>query len=117
MRGVLDLRGGANDLEIDRGRQEKKPRAERICKICKDGVEDEFHVSRNAIPRAEERSAGKLKLNEPLEIEQFVELIGSNEKNKTMESDWTICGCDIEPPGRTLDSNLMLEQDQMVSDN
>ena len=44
MRGVLDLRVGANDLEIDRGRQEKKPRAERICKICNDGVEDEVHV-------------------------------------------------------------------------
>ena len=41
MRGVLDLRSGANDLEIDRGRQEKKPRAERICKIC-NGAEDEF---------------------------------------------------------------------------
>ena len=29
MRGVLDLRSGAHDLEIDRGRQEKKRNRER----------------------------------------------------------------------------------------
>ena len=84
MRAVLDLRGGANDLEIDRGRQEKKPRAERICKVCKAGVEDEVHVLTKCAAYHEQRRAfqEKLKLSELLEMEHFVELIGSSEKNK-----------------------------------
>ena len=83
MRGVLDLRSGANDLEIDRGRQEKKPRAERICKICNDGVEDEVHVVTKCTAYHEQRRT----LQQKLKLwssgsEQFVELFGSNEKNK-----------------------------------
>ena len=59
LRGVLDLRGGANDLEIDRGRQEKKPRAERICKVCKDGVEDEVHIVARCNAYQEQRSCAR----------------------------------------------------------
>ena len=81
-RGVLDLRSGANDL--DRGRQEKKPRTERICKICNDGVEDKVHVVTRCAAYHEQRRTlqEKLKLSGALESEQFVELFGSNEKNK-----------------------------------
>ena len=81
---MLDLRSGANDLEIDRGRQEKKLRAERICKICNDGVEDEVHVVTRCTAYHEQRRTlqEKLKLSGALESEQFVELFGSNEKNK-----------------------------------
>ena len=92
LRGVLDLRGGANDLEIDRGRQEKKPRAERICKVCKDGVEDEVHVVAKCNAYQEQRRVvqEKLSLREPLlGMEQFVEMFGSNEKNKKQ---WRVIG-------------------------
>ena len=64
---MLDRRGGANDLEIDRGRQEKKPRAERICKVCKGDVEDEVHIVARSM-RIEQRRVvqDKLSLREPL---------------------------------------------------
>ena len=78
----MDLRSGANDLEIDRGRQEKKPRAERICKICNDGVEDEVHVVTRCTAYHDQRRTFQEKLSGALESEQFMELFGSNEKNK-----------------------------------
>jgi len=40
---LIELRGGANDLEIDRGRREKKEVKARICGECKGAVEDEIH--------------------------------------------------------------------------
>ena len=42
-------------MEIDHGRQEKKPRAERICKVCKDGVEEELHIVAKCNAYQEER--------------------------------------------------------------
>jgi hypothetical protein len=40
----VELRGGANDLEIDKGRREKKEVKDRVCEECKGGVEDEIHL-------------------------------------------------------------------------
>ena len=76
---MLDLRSGAHNIEIDRGRQEKKPRAERICKTCNDGVEDGSCCHKmHGIPRTLQE---KLKLS-GLESEQFVDLFGEREDKK-----------------------------------
>ena len=85
---MLDLRGGANDLEIDRGRQEKKPRAERVCKVCKDGVEDEVHVFA-CVPRAEESCARETEFENPSGGWSSLLRCLVRMKNKTVESDQT----------------------------
>ena len=42
-RALVELRSGANDLEVDLGRRAKKEVKERVCKECKEGIEDEMH--------------------------------------------------------------------------
>ena len=39
----FSLRIGALDLEINRGRYYNIPRDERVCKLCKVNIEDEYH--------------------------------------------------------------------------
>ena len=43
-RALIELRSGANDLEVDKGRREKKELKDRVCKECKGSVEDEIHL-------------------------------------------------------------------------
>ena len=40
---LMEMRSGANDLEIELGRRWVGV-AERICAECRDGVEDEMHL-------------------------------------------------------------------------
>ena len=37
------LRSGTLPLEVETGRYKQKPLEERICKLCKSGIEDEIH--------------------------------------------------------------------------
>ena len=41
---LAKLRVGNHELEIEKGRQCKKKREERICRFCHHGIEDEYHV-------------------------------------------------------------------------
>jgi len=41
---LVEMRSGANDLEIEMGRRRRVGVAERICAECKGGVEDEMHL-------------------------------------------------------------------------
>ena len=41
---LVEMRSGANDLEIERGRRRRVEVAERVCAECKGGVEDEMHL-------------------------------------------------------------------------
>jgi len=119
--GVLDLRGGANDLEIDRGRREKKPRSERYCKICKDGIEDEVHVvtccKEYQVER--ERVFAEMKVGDSLTgIEQLIALIGSNKKSRRQ---WKVIGrfvgVILSRRKEILDPDQTRERGQVVSDN
>ena len=40
---LAQIRTGHHDLEIERGRYRNIPRDQRLCKICLDEVEDEYH--------------------------------------------------------------------------
>ena len=42
-KALIELRSGANDLEVDKGRREKKELKDRICEECRGAVEDEIH--------------------------------------------------------------------------
>jgi hypothetical protein len=42
-RALVELRSGANDLEIEMGRRRNKEVKDRVCEECKGGVEDEMH--------------------------------------------------------------------------
>ena len=41
---LVEMRSGANDLEIDQGRRRKMEIKDRTCMECKKGIEDEIHV-------------------------------------------------------------------------
>ena len=41
---LAKLRVGNHDLEIEKGRHQKKSRRDRICKFCNLTMEDEYHV-------------------------------------------------------------------------
>ena len=41
---LVEMRSGANDLEIEQGRRSKVEVKDRICGECKTGIEDEIHV-------------------------------------------------------------------------
>ena len=41
---LMEMRSGANDLEIELGRRRRVGVAERICAECRGGVEDEMHL-------------------------------------------------------------------------
>ena len=41
---LVEMRSGANDLEIEMGRRRRVEVAERVCAECKGGVEDEMHL-------------------------------------------------------------------------
>ena len=43
-KALIELRSGANDLEVDKGRREKKELKDRICEECRGAVEDEIHL-------------------------------------------------------------------------
>ena len=41
---ISSFRSGSNELAVETGRWEKLERADRVCRVCMDGVEDEEHV-------------------------------------------------------------------------
>ena len=40
----MSLKVSSLDLEIQTGRFNNTPREERLCKLCKNGIEDEYHL-------------------------------------------------------------------------
>ena len=89
LRGVL-LRGGANDLEIDRGRQERNPERRGFARCARMVSKMRFILLRsNAYQEQRRVVQEKLSLREPL--------LGWSslcEKQETAESDRTVCCCD-----------------------
>jgi hypothetical protein len=43
-KALLEMRSGANDLEIERGRRRRVEVQQRVCEECNQGVEDEIHL-------------------------------------------------------------------------
>ena len=74
---LIELRSGANDLEIDKGRREKKEVKDRMCEECKGDVEDEMHLllecpvyfyTREEMFEVLERCGVKVARDEPREV-------------------------------------------------
>ena len=41
---ILEFRSGVNQLADEQDRRKGIPRDQRVCKLCRTGIEDEFHV-------------------------------------------------------------------------
>ena len=68
---LVELRAGCAKLEVETGRWAKKDRNDRICKLCKSGVEDEKHFLVDCTKLCEPRM-------------ELLNLIDSNPRDDTM---------------------------------
>jgi hypothetical protein len=65
---MIELRGGMNGLEINKGRREGVARGDRWCRCCGRGVEDEKHFMLKCEVYSTDRKEMMLEMNDVCEI-------------------------------------------------